>query len=150
MLHLTELIYWNSLVEATGSCHCEDEILRKCPDLSIDCKLREFQYKIFYRRFKMVKSPLYPFLQCRGGFPGAPVYWIFGSHWGFFWKEILSQIAVDSNIAPRSLDALNDSLLEILLGNLTLKKIFFFVIHILLLAKYFIYKCKLSIVIPSL
>ena len=87
MLHLTELIYWNSLVEATGSCHCEDEILRKCPDLSIDCKLREFQYKIFYRRFKMVKSPLYPFLQCRGGFPGAPVYWIFGSHWGFFEKK---------------------------------------------------------------
>lgn len=57
---------------------------------------------------------------------------------------------MDSNIAPRSLDALNDSLLEVLLGNLTLKEIFFFVIHILLLAKYFIYKCKLSIVIPSL
>lgn len=150
MLHLTELIYWNSLVEATGSCHCEDEILRKCPDLSIDCKLREFQYKIFYRQFKMVKSLYIPFCNAEEDSLERRFTEFLEVTEVFLTEEILSQIAVDSNIASRSLDALNDSLLEILLGNLTLKKIFFFVIHILLLAKYFIYKCKLSIVIPSL
>ena len=45
---------------------------------------------------------------------------------------------------------LNASLLDILFGKFDLEKDFLLVNHILLLAKYFIYKCKLSKVIPSL
>ena len=62
----------------------------------------------------------------------------------FFWKELLSWIAVEANIV------LNASLLDILFGKFDLEKDFLLVNHILLLAKYFIYKCKLSKVIPSL
>ena len=45
---------------------------------------------------------------------------------------------------------LNASLLDILFGKLDLEKNFLLVNHILLLAKYFIYKCKLSKVMRSL
>ena len=62
----------------------------------------------------------------------------------FFWKELLSWIAVEANIV------LNASLLDILFGKFDLEKHFLLVNHILLLAKHFIYKCKLSKVIPSL
>ena len=57
---------------------------------------------------------------------------------------LLSWIAVEANIV------LNASLLDILFGKFDLEKDFLLVNHILLLAKYFIYKCKLSKVIPSL
>ena len=62
----------------------------------------------------------------------------------FFWKELLSWIAVEANIV------LNASLLDILFGKFDLEKDFLLVNHIFLLAKYFIYKCKLSQVIPTL
>ena len=62
----------------------------------------------------------------------------------FFWKELLSWIAVEANIV------LNASLLDIFFGKFDLEKDFLLVNHILLLAKYFIYKCKLSQVISSL
>ena len=62
----------------------------------------------------------------------------------FFWRELLSWIAVEANIV------LNASLLDIFLGKFDLEKDFLLVNHILLLGKYFIYKCKLSQVIPSL
>ena len=45
---------------------------------------------------------------------------------------------------------LNASLLDILFGKFDLEKDFLLVNHILLLAKYFIYKCKLSQAIPTL
>ena len=51
---------------------------------------------------------------------------------------------MDDNIA------LNDSLLEVLFGKFDLEKDILLVIRILLLAKYFIFKCELSIVIQSL
>ena len=50
---------------------------------------------------------------------------------------------MDDNIA------LNDSLLEVLFGKFDLEKDILLVIRILLLAKYFIFKCELSIVIQS-
>ena len=65
----------------------------------------------------------------------------------FFWKELfrlLSWIAADVNIV------LNISLLDILFGKFDLEKNFLLVNHILLLAKYFTYRCKLSKIIPSL
>ena len=52
----------------------------------------------------------------------------------FFWKELLSWIAVEANIV------LNASLLDILFGKFDLEKDFLLVNHIVLLAKYFIYK----------
>ena len=51
---------------------------------------------------------------------------------------------MDANIV------LNASLLDILFEKFDLEKDFLLMNHILLLAKYFIYKCKLSKVIPSL
>ena len=81
-------------------------------------------------------------LQCWGGIPGAFI--VFGKASTFFWKELLSWIAVEANIV------LNASLLDILFGKFDLENDFLLVNHILLLAKYFIYKCKLSKVIPSL
>ena len=44
----------------------------------------------------------------------------------------------------------NVSLLDILFGKFDLEKNFLLVNHIFLLAKYFIYRCKLSKIIPSL
>ena len=62
----------------------------------------------------------------------------------FFWKELLSLIAVEANIV------LNASLRDILFWKFDLEKDFLLVNRILLLAKHFIYKSKLSKVIPSL
>jgi len=53
-------------------------------------------------------------------------------------------MALEANIV------LNASLLDILFGKIDLEKDFLLVNHILLLAKYFNYKCKLSKVILSL
>ena len=62
----------------------------------------------------------------------------------FFWKELLSWLADEANIL------LNVSHLDILFGKFDLDKDFLLVNHIILLAKYFIYKCKLSKPSPSL
>ena len=62
----------------------------------------------------------------------------------FFWKELLSWLADEANIL------LNVSHLDILFGKFDLDKDFLLVNHIILLAKYFIYKCKLSKASPSL
>ena len=61
-----------------------------------------------------------------------------------FWKELLSWIAANANIG------LNVSLLDILFGKFDLEKNFLLVNHIFFLAKYFIYRCKLCKIIPSL
>ena len=141
------------------------KILSKYPDLAIDwkklyslafettldTKLREFQYKILnliiftnekLHRFKMVDSPLCAF--CNAEEESLEHLLYFCKVSTFFWKELLSWIAVEANIV------LNASLLDILFGKFDLEKDFLLVNHILLLAKYFIYKCKLSKVIPSL
>jgi len=141
------------------------KILNKHPDLAIDwkklyslafettldTKLREFQYKILnliiftngkLHRFKMVDSPLCAFCNAEEESLEHLLYFCKAST--FFWKELLSWIAVEANIV------LNASLLDILFGKFDLEKDFLLMNHILLLAKYFIYKCKLSKVIPSL
>ena len=141
------------------------KILKTYPDLAIDwkklyslafettldTKLREFQYKILnliiftnkkLHRFKMVDSPLCAFCNTEEESLEHLLYFCKSS--SFFWKEMLSWIAVEANIV------LNVSLLDILFGKFDLEKDSLLVNHILLLAKYFIYKCKLSKVIPSL
>ena len=94
-------------------------------------------------RFKMVDSPLCAF--CNAEVESLEHLLYFCKSSSFFWKELLSWIAVEANIV------LNASLLDILFGKFDhLETDFLLVNHILLLAKYFIYKCKLSKVIPSL
>ena len=120
-------------------------------ETALDTKLREFQYKILnliiftnkkLHRFKMVDSPLCAF--CNSEEESLEHLLYFCKSSSFFWKELLSWIAVEANIV------LNASLLDILFGKFDLEKDFLLVNHILLLAKHFIYKCKLSKVIPSL
>ena len=141
------------------------KILNKYPDLAtdwkklyslafettLDTKLREFQYKILnliiftnkkLHRFKMVDSPLCAFCNAEEESLEHLLYLCKIS--SFFWKELLSWIAVEANIV------LNASLLDILFGKFDLEKDFLLVNHMFLLAKYFIYKCKLSQVIPTL
>ena len=143
------------------------KILNKYPDLPIaidwkklyflafettlDAKLREFQYKILNliiftnkkrHRFKMVDYPLCVFCNTQEESLEHLLYFCKSS--SFFWKELLSWTVVEANIV------LNVSLLDILFGKFDLEKDFLLVNHILLLGKYFIYKCKLSKVIPSL
>ena len=90
----------------------------------------------------MVDSPLSAFCNTEEESLEHLLYFCQSS--SFFWKELLSWIAVEANIV------LNVSLLDILFGKFDLEKDFLLVNHILLLAKYFIYKWKLSKVIPSL
>ena len=159
--HSSKLIYNEfRLLKQTPST-AKAKILNKHPDLAIDwkklyslafdTKLREFQYKILnliiftngkLHRFKMVDSPLCAFCNAEEESLEHLLYFCKAST--FFWKELLSWIAVEANIV------LNASLLDILFGKFDLEKDFLLVNHILLLAKYFIYKCKLSKVIPSL
>ena len=120
-------------------------------ETTLDTKLREFQYKILnliiftnkkLHRFKMVDSPLCAFCNAEEESLEHLLYLCKIS--SFFWKELLSWIAVEANIV------LNASLLDILFGKFDLEKDFLLVNHMFLLAKYFIYKCKLSQVIPTL
>ena len=90
----------------------------------------------------MVESPLCAFCNVEEESLEHLLYFCESS--SFFWKELLSWIAVDANIV------LNASLLDILFGKFDLEKDFLLVNHILLHAKYFIYKCKLLKVIPPL
>ena len=90
----------------------------------------------------MVDSPLCAF--CNAEEESLEHLLYFCKSPSFFWKELLSWIAVEANIS------LNASLLGILFGKFDLGKDFLLANHVLFLAKYFIYKCKLSKVIPSL
>jgi len=90
----------------------------------------------------MVESPLCDFCNAEEESLELLLYSCKSS--SFFWKELLSWIAVDANIV------LKVSLLDVLSGKFDLDRDFLLVNHILLLAKYFIYKCKLPKGIPSL
>jgi len=79
----------------------------------------------------MVESPLCAF--CNAEEESLEHLLYFCESLSFFWKELLSWIAVDANIV------LNASLLDIFFGKFDLDKDFLLVNHILLLAKYFIY-----------
>jgi len=115
------------------------KILCKYPDLTIDwkklyslvfettldTKLREFQYKILnliiftnkkLHWFKMIESPLCAFCNAEEETLEHLLY--FCESLSFFWKELLSWIAVDANIV------LNASLLDILFGKFDLEKDF--------------------------
>ena len=86
----------------------------------------------------MVDSPLCAFCNAEVDSLGHLLY--FCKSMSFFWKELLSWIAVEANIV------LNASLLDILFRKFDLETEFLVVNHILLLAKCFI-QCKLSKVI---
>ena len=141
------------------------KILNQYPDLSrdrkrlyslafettLDTKLREFQYKLLnlivftnkkLYQFKMVESPLRVF--CNEVEESLEHLLYFCKSSTFFWKELLSWLADEANIL------LYVSYLDILFGKFHLNKDFLLVNHIILLAKYFIYKCKFFKASPSI
>ena len=113
----------------------------KCNLVKLSLNMIIFTNKKLHR-FKLADSPLCAFCNAEKESLEHLLYFCKSS--SFFWKELLSWIAVDANIV------LNTSLLDILFGKFHLEKDFLLVNHIFLLAKYFIYKCKLHKVIPSL
>ena len=161
----SKLVYreFRSVKQTTAT--AKAKILSKYPDLSIDwervyslafettldTKLREFPYKLLnlivftnkkLYQFKMVESPLCVF--CNEEEESLERLLYFCKSSTFFWKELLSWLVDEVNIL------LNVSHLDILFGKFDLDKDFLLVNHIILLAKYFIYKCKFSKASPSL
>ena len=61
-----------------------------------------------------------------------------------FWKEVLSWIAIYRN------EVMEISLIDVLFGKFNIGKDFMVINHILLLAKLFLYRCKLGKTNPSL
>jgi len=120
-------------------------------EITLDTKLREFQYKLLnliiftnkkLYQFKMVELPPYaPFVTRRRN-PWS-IYCIFVSRQDFF-EELLSWLANEFNIS------FNVTLLDILFGKFDIGKDFLIINHILVLSKFFIYKCKYSNLTPSL
>ena len=90
----------------------------------------------------MVDSPLCAF--CNAEMESLECLLYFCKLSRFLWKGLLSWIAVEAHIV------LNASLLDILFGKFSIETDFLSVNHIVLLVKYYIYKCKLCKVIPSL
>ena len=137
----------------------------KFPDLSLewkeicslpfsvthDTKIREFQYKLLNNivftneklfRFKMINSPLCAFCQTE---VESPEHLFFQCNvTKSFWQLLFSWISEQ----------------KVILTSLTLEHVFFGVFHvvedfhvvnhIILLAKYYIYNCKLNVIHPSL
>ena len=143
----------------------QNKIKRKFPDLSLawkeiyslpftvtqDTKTREFQYKLLNNivftneklfRFKMIDSPLCAFCQTEDE---SPEHLFFHCNkTKSFWQLLFSWFSEQ----------------KVILTSLTLKNVFFGVFHgaedchvvnhIILLAKYYIYNCKLNVIHPSL
>ena len=143
----------------------QNKLKLKFPDLSLewkeiyslpfsvthDTKIREFQYKLLNNivftneklfRFKMINSPLCAFCQTE---VESPEHLFFHCNvTKSFWQLLFSWISEQ----------------KVILTSLTLENVFFGVFHvaedfhvvnhIILLAKYYIYNCKLNVIHPSL
>ena len=114
-------------------------------------KLRAFQYKLLNHivytndrlyKFKIVDSPLCAF--CNSENESLEHLLFFCKASEVFWKEVLSWLAIHKN------ELLNVSLTDVLFGKFDIDKDFMVVNHVLLLGKYFIYRCKLDNIKPSL
>ena len=119
-------------------------------DPSTDTKLRAFQYKLLNHivytndrlyKFKIVDSPLCAF--CNSENESLEHLFLCKAS-EVFWKEVLSWLAIHKN------ELLNVSLTDVLFGKFDIDKDFMVVNHVLLLGKYFIYRCKLDNIKPSL
>ena len=119
--------------------------------VTLDTKLRAFQYKLLNHivytndrlyKFKIVDSPLCAFCNSENESLEHLLFLCKASE--VFWKEVLSWLAIHKN------ELLNVSLTDVLFGKFDIDKDFMVVNHVLLLGKYFIYRCKLDNIKPSL
>ena len=136
----------------------QKKIELKYPDLSLewkdiyslpftithDTKTREFQYKLLNNivftndklfRFKMIDSPLCAFCQTE---VESPEHLFFHCNvTKSFWQLLCSWMS-------------EQTLENVIFGVFNIVEDFHILNHIILLAKYYIYKCKLNIIHPSL
>ena len=143
----------------------QNKIKLKFPDLSLewkeiyslpftvahDTKTREFQYKLLNNivftneklfRFKMIDSPLCAFCQTE---VEPPEHLIFHCNvTKSFWQLLFSWISEQKVILPSL------TLENVFFGVFYVVEDFHVVNHIILLAKYYIYNCKLNVIHPSL
>lgn len=119
--------------------------------VTLDTKLRAFQYKLLNHilytndrlyKFKIVDSPLCAFCNSENESLEHLLFLCTASE--VFWKEVLSWLAIHKN------ELLNVSLTDVLFRKFDIDKDFMVVNHVLLLGKYFIYRCKLDNIKPSL
>ena len=119
--------------------------------VTLDTKLRAFQYKLLNHivytndrlyKFKIVDSPLSAVCNSENESLEHLLFPCKASE--VFWKEVLSWLAIHKN------ELLNVSLTDVLFGKFDIDKDFMVVNHVLLLEKYFIYRCKLDNIKPSL
>ena len=143
----------------------QKKIELKYPDLSLewkdiyslpctvthDTKTREFQYKLLNNivftndklfRFKMIDSPLCAFCQTE---VESPEHLFFHCNvTKSFWQLLCSWMSEQKVIStPLTLE-------NVIFGVFNIVEDFHILNHIILLAKYYIYKCKLNIIHPSL
>ena len=118
--------------------------------VTLDTKLRAFQYKLLNRivftndklfRFNIVESPLCTF--CTVDEESLEHLLFFCEVTELFWKEILSWLARCSD------EAIDFLITEVLFGKFDRDNDFMVINHLILLAKFFIYRCKLDKIIPS-
>mgnify|MGYP002260060495 FL=1 len=119
--------------------------------VTIETKIREFQYKILNNivftneklfRLKMIDSPLCVF--CKGEVESLEHLLFFCEVTKMFWRAFCTWLA-ECKIRIESLN-----ILDVLFGVYKKGEDFKILNHLILSAKFYIYKCKLSGVNPSL
>ena len=120
-------------------------------NVTLDTKLRAFQYKFLNRivytneklfAFKITDSPLCTF--CKKEVESTEHLFFSCKVIDVFWKEVLSWMSV------HGIDINEITLLDVLFGNFDPREDGMVLNHIILLAKFFIYRCKLDKINPSL
>ena len=119
--------------------------------VTTDTKIREFQYKLLNNivftndklfRFKMIDSPFYVF--CQTEVESLEHLFFHCNVTKTFWN-LLSSWLIKQKIMTTSL-----TLENVLFGVFNVIEDFLILNHLLLLAKFYIYRCKLDIIHPSL
>ena len=119
--------------------------------VTLDTKVREFQYKILNNiiftneklfRFKMINSPLCVF--CQTEVESMEHLFFYCNITKLFWKSLMTWI-IEKKISITQL-----TLENVLFGVFNIKEDFQILNHLILVAKFYIYKCKLHNVHPSL
>ena len=127
------------------------EIYSLAFNVTLDTNLRAFQYKLLNRiiftndklfKFKLVDSPSCTF--CKTNEESLEHLLFFCKITEFFWKEVLSWLAILNN------EIVDFSLIDVLFGKFDIDEDFIVINHILLLAKFYIYRSKLDNTKPSL
>ena len=127
------------------------EIYSLAFNVTLDTNLRVFQYKLLNRiiftndklfKFKLLDSPS---CTCCETNEESLEHLLFSCKiTEFFWKEVLSWLAILKN------ERVDFSLIDVLFGKFNIVEDFIVINHILLLAKFYIYRSKLNNTKPSL